>query len=163
VLHDICPGECCKYGAWTANTRLRVRAEPSDSAPVAYYLPPSAEFTALEGEVHVEQLGVLVVRKRHAITDDGGERRVFQPGDTVLIEMTLGEGFVQAWYRGSEMVIDGLSWPLDSEEPAPASRGVAELRQPLLAHWWVHVSHEGREGWLEMTESVDVDGRFSCS
>lgn len=163
VLRDLCPGECCHLGDWTANTRLRIRARPSDSAAVAFYIAPGSAFTAAASEVHVEQLGVVVVRRRQPMTDESGVKRVFLPGDTLLVESDLGEGLVQVWYRGEEMILDRLWWPLDPEEPAPAASAVAELRQPFIARWWVRVSQDGRDGWLEMSESVDVSGNFDCS
>jgi len=158
VLSDICPATCCEPGRWTANTRLKVRDEPTDSAALAFHLAPGSVFDATASEVHVDQLGVVVVRRRHAVTDEDGIRRVFQPGDTILVESDLGEGIVLAWSNGEEMVLDGLWWPLDPDEPAPTSRTNAELRRPLVARWWVQVSFEGRDGWLEMSESVDVSG-----
>jgi hypothetical protein len=163
VLTDVCPSECCQLGTWTANTRLKVRAAATDSAAVAFHLAPGSSFEAVAGNLHVEQLGVVVVRRRHAMTDEEGTKRVFQPGDTILVVSDLGEGIVLAWFRGEEMVLDGLWWPLDPDEPAAAGRTHADLRRPLLARWWVRVSQEGREGWLEMSQSVDVTGRDACN
>lgn len=152
VERDVCPFECCTYGAWTARAPLYLTDEPDVDAPVRRTIESGETFTALGGDVHVLEPGTAVVLEGRDMYADGEHLWVFS---------YRGEGNWDVWVSG-----DLVTMPLlvdrdakgDPEEPAIL------LETPPRTRWWVEiVDGEGTPGWVLMDPNdLRVAGADSC-
>lgn len=166
-----CPFECCAYGTWTAETRIRVQAFRADTAPVRTVLEPGTSFRAVDGEVWVLTPGTAVLRSGAlARWDSGGSVPPPEEGprpparDTMVLLNTTGESVWRVW--------DGRSvrkaGPLAAAEPGdPAGDSLPRWAEGRVVRrpdtrWWVRVeAPDGTRGWVEM-EGVRVSGADAC-
>ena len=151
IQHDICPFECCQFGKWTARSVLKVFKKEGDDSRASFTIKPGEEFTATGGNVHILELGVIVINKSYA---------TFKKGDTVYVLSYRGEGEYDLWFNGKDISDTDEVW----------SHGTL-TRSPKYV-WWVSIiSKDGRHGWLRFKNISDsgfqtedkVDGRDSCS
>lgn len=165
-----CPLECCTYGTWTAETRIRVQAFRADTAPIRTVLAPGTSFRAVDGEVWVLTPGTAVLRPGAlARRDSGGsvsppEGPRPPPRDTVVLLDTTGEGVWRVWDGRSIRKAGPLLGLGPGDTPPDSVPRRAEglvVRRPET-RWWVRVeAPDGTRGWVEM-EGVGVTGADAC-
>lgn len=166
VREGACPLECCTYGEWTAERRLRAYADRGDTSSVAFVVPPGRRFTALGGGVVITRPGVVEIREplhRSWLQKAAGKSPRFRPGDTVYVLDYLGEGAYRVWHRG-EVVQAEDHWWSESEirEEDPDEVRAVQHVEPR-SEWWVEIADgRGRRGWLLMEEAA-VTGADACS
>lgn len=166
----VCPFECCTYGTWTAETRIRVQAFRADTAPVRTVLAPGTSFRAVDGEVWVLTPGTAVLRPGAlARRDTGGsvpspEGPRPAPRDTMVLLNTTGEGIWRVWDGRSIREVGPLlaSDPGDAPPDSVPRRAEGLVLRPPETRWWVRVeAPDGTRGWVEM-EGVGVTGADAC-
>jgi hypothetical protein len=161
VAEGACPFECCTYGTWTTTAPLPVRAQPDGTAALVFTMAPGTAFEADSGNVYVTRPGLVVADASFAL--DGGP--TVAPGDTLYVLDDVGEGYVNAWYRGTVYAVSGEFWnwgsPPDAYQRGPFA---ARLLRPAEARWWAHVRADGREGWVDMdaAEGGTITGVDAC-
>jgi hypothetical protein len=156
VIDDVCPIECCTFGPWVANTRLKVRTAPRSEAPVAFYIGPGSHFEAVTGQLHISQFGLVVARRATTVEDEVAGKLLVARGDTMLVLGYRGDDVFEVWRRGRQLAIPAF-WPAPELGSAQGDMP-GEVLRPMLSRWWVKVRQGRRTGWLEMTEAVDVSG-----
>src|SRR5207237_2991953 len=102
IAKSVCPGEYCQFGTWRACTTLVARNAKQRDAPVIFTIRRGEEFTAVDGDVHVEVPGVVVFRYATAnppmeVHDDSIR---FTPADTLFLLNEFSEGYLNWWFRG---------------------------------------------------------------
>lgn len=151
IQHDICPFECCQYGKWTARSILKAFNKEGDDSTVSFTIRPGEAFTAISGNVHIQQFGIIVINKSFG---------KFKKGDEVYVLSYRGEGEYDLWFNGKELN--------DTEEVW--SNGTLQQSPEFI--WWVSIiDKDGRQGWLKFKNISDsgfqtedkVDGSDSCS
>jgi hypothetical protein len=149
VRKNVCPFECCVYREWTAIGEISVYATEGDTTAVAFTMSDGQSFTAIEGNVHLERLGLVAVHR--TVTDTVYDTYHFEPGDSILVLDYVGEGFFTAWLDGQLEVTEAFWWFLDPEEDGDPAWTVVAEPDP---HWWVRVqTKDDRNGWIYMNEA----------
>lgn len=167
VRRGACPFECCQYGEWTAGTPIPAYAvEGEATAAPAFLLQPGESFQALDGNVHVERVGVVEVTRpvRPFTLAERPDQPELAPGDTIYVLDYLGEGYYRVWWAGTALTAEGF-WarPGEARSRAGSTEIDGRLRVEPRARWWVHVRTVGGEsGWIEMREGVRVAGNDAC-
>lgn len=162
VDRGVCPFECCVYREWIAHAPIRAYARERDTTSVAFTLAEGERFQALTGNVHLDTIGVAVVRRPVTWKEGPDSIGRFEPGDTVYVLSYLGEDHFRMWHRG-RIVEDFRFWPYTDERPSGAPEGVL-LREPR-EDWWAQVRNAaGQVGWLHMSADGDrVGHKDACS
>ncbi len=151
IQHDICPFECCQYGNWTARSVLKAFKNESDDSTAFFAIQLGESFTAIGGNVHVLEPGVIIIDKSFD---------TFKKGDEVYVLSYRGEGKYDLWLNGNEL--------RNTEEVR--KHGI--LKQLPEFTWWVSIiNKDGQKGWLRFKNISEngfqtedkVDGRDSCS
>src|SRR5436309_3406713 len=93
IDENACPFEGCQFGTWTATEEVKLYSTwKEDKTPVAK-IGKGEQVTAITG-IHVtlepEEIPIT------ALIPDYG----LKPGDIVFGYMSLGEGFLNAWFNG---------------------------------------------------------------
>lgn len=161
VDENRCPFECCTYREWGARKPLIAYAAERDTSNVAFTLAAGERFTAVTGNVHVDPVGVAVVRQPVSWFAEGGGSGNFAPGDTLYILGYVGEGSFRVWHRGriGEVSAFWLAQP-DLNSAEAAAEGVL-IREPG-SDWWVRIRNSaGRTGWLRMADA-EVNNADAC-
>lgn len=168
-----CPGECCHYGTWRFVTPAEVRGEPHRAATVVARIGAGHRVRADSGLVRIDTIGLAVVRRDFRDADAG---HAYRGGDTLLVLDYLGEGFSNVWVHGERRQLSLLEMRLKGAPVTqPDTATLVELR-PAAQEWWAHVTlaprragrrpgsgaPRAREGWVNMTGDVHVNGADSC-
>lgn len=149
VDHGACPFECCHYGRWTTDGKVRAYARANAASPTVAWLVAGSQLSALDGFVRTSGQP-FQVQRAHA---------GYRPGDVLMVYTYLGEGFFRVWHAGQWRDEDlGFS-------PYGGATGVrctdrarcwGSLSAPLRVDWWVRARlADGRIVW------VRGDDRFS--
>jgi hypothetical protein len=128
---------------------------------VAFALAKDERFQALTGNVHVDPVGIAVVRQPVSWFAEGGTTGTFNPGDTLYILSYVGEGSYRVWHRDQVAEVAAF-W---AATPGLARRDTVPegvlLREPGY-DWWVKIRNgAGRIGWLRMDEA-EVGNADGC-
>lgn len=155
VRPGACPFECCRYGDWTAESTIPLRAEKRLDAQVLSTLAPQERFRADSGTVHVT--GLMLVAVRDTLSAYLGENpRRLGAGDTLVLLEPLGEGYFNVWHRG-EVLASEPFWDLPND-----TLGAARIGE-YGREWWVHATTaDGRRGWF-LADSVELRGADACA
>jgi len=147
VVRAICPGEGCEFTQWLACGTIPILSEERLGAPQLFALRRGELFTALTGNLHVEQAGMIVFPDTLRIPQpEYGAPLTFIPADTLYPLYYEGEGSGSWWIHGHQ---DGGDWFFPDDEDELDSSRLGVLARPLLTRWWVRIrNHEGKEGWL---------------
>ena len=77
---------------------MLVRGEPRQAAPVIFKLQRGERFTALTGDVYVQQPGLVVFRDSMRVRPEPGglmrDTARFGKGDSLYLLKYLGEGYL---------------------------------------------------------------------
>jgi hypothetical protein len=151
VARGVCPGEGCQFGPWLACTTLVARAAEGAMSRPAFTIRAGDSVTALTGNIHVEQAGVVTFTRVVRIAsldgppDDPG--RTFTPADTVYPLFYGAEGYGAWYFRGQE---DGGVWFFSDESVGSSGPEGVVLVRPHRERWWVQVrNHRGEIGWVD--------------
>jgi hypothetical protein len=145
IDENACPFEGCRLGKWTAHEPVRLYSTwKSDRKPLRM-LAKGENVTALTG-VHITyepaEIQVTAPMPQYALNT----------GDTVFGYMSIGEGFLNAWFNGY--------WVEDFDgsgiDGAGCNRNCnAKLLKDARTEWWVKLkTKEGTLAWAK------VDGNF---
>ncbi|HEX2205219.1 MAG TPA: hypothetical protein VHG91_18060 [Longimicrobium sp.] len=159
VARGACPFECCRYNdAWAATEAVRAFAAERDTSRVAFTISAGERFTGVTGNVHLDRVGVVVVRRAvDAGRDAEGSPRSFAAGDTVHVLDYLGEDFFRLRHRGRVLEAQRF-W---GEVGDTGWDG--ELVAAPVARWWAKVrDRAGREGWVDMDAAPFIEGVDAC-
>ncbi len=132
-------------------------ATEGDTTVVAFAIKDGEAFTAIEGNVHLQRLGLVAVHR--SVTDTVYDTYHFEPGDTLLVLDYVGEGFFTAWLDGRLEVTEAFWWFENPDEhSADADAPIAGPAWTVVAepdpHWWVRVqTKDDRNGWIYMNEA----------
>lgn len=162
VARPACPFECCQYGRWFALKTLRVHPRVRELRAVAFRIAAGESFTAVEGEVWINRPGEILARGRLPLYDGKGGRIFAPPGSRIRLLDYLGEGGMNAWFRGEFVGTNTEDWGRDNSL-------VTFVRWPDF-EWWVRIrTGDGRTGWILVddsrgseSESLPVDGSDGC-
>jgi hypothetical protein len=157
VYKDVCPGEGCSFGEWLTCDTLRVFTAPADNPTTAFVLHRGDRFTALTGDVHIKQAG-MVGFNRNVKVNEEGMKFFFTPADTLYPLLYEGEGFGTWYFRGKEsggFFFFGNADQESVEIPLVAGVSGYVVLRPIKSEWWVKVrAKDGREGWLRPSGSI---------
>ena len=143
IQYNVCPFECCQFGTWTARSLLKAHKREDDNTAIAFTIKPGEKFIALEGNVHIVKLGMLILEKTVGN---------FIKGDKIYILTYRGEGFYDLWYKGE--VLD-----LEAENLDKVWANSKIVNYPEFI-WWVLVKNkDGKQGWLRLKNNMS-DGGF---
>lgn len=164
VIEDACPGECCGYGTWTAETPITVFRSRGNTSRPYFRIRPGESFEALGGSVLVLRPGIVVVEDTVPAYERSPKGLGFLPGDTVYVLDYVGEGHLHVWYEGEEVGVTSF-WQDTTRWWGDVPRwSKGRLVQRGQNSWWVHVrTEEGETGWFEFDSEVDVRGNDLCS
>lgn len=160
VQRDVCPFECCTYRTWTAtDTIAMLRAE--GGSDTLLLLPPGALFQAVTGNVHLRQVGIVLLRTPFTVPEEDSLPALsLAAGDTAWVLSYLGEGWYSVWIEGTIRALPAF-WDDRREYPRPMDRPGRLVREPDPV-WWVRVTMgPGREGWIRM-DRASVSGSDAC-
>ena len=152
VRKNVCPFECCVYREWTAIGEIPVYAAEGDTTVVAFTMSDGEPFTAIEGNVHLDRLGLVAVHR--SVTDTIYDTYHYESGDTLVVLDYLGEGFFTAWLSGRMLEVEGF-WMFEDPDEHETDNGPAwtVVAEPD-PHWWVRVQTvDDRNGWIYMNEA----------
>lgn len=151
VTADLCPGECCSYGRWTAEQDSSLYSSSSKTSPIIATIANGEEFTAETGLVVTTRVGLTSIR-----ADDSpacGPRTCNDSatcgpiGTCMVLLVSLGEGFYDIWNdtSGGRCVPDLIDLEPEVE-------------------WWVSARRDsGESGWLLYGEyPVRFRGSHPC-
>lgn len=150
IVRESCEGEGCTYrGSWAACSTVVAHQEKRLDAARVFTIQPGERFSALTGDVHVVEPGMVVFRHPYTATiavDEAGVVDVrFTPADTLFVLNYYGEGVVTWRFRGSTIRGD-VFWN-EMDPPTPTDTFV--LVRPARTVWWVRVRNAtGQEGWI---------------
>jgi hypothetical protein len=173
VARGSCPFECCQLGAWTARDTLPVfDRERATGSPRFLFLPGDA-FRADSADFYTLALGLIRARRPFSLLDylaarDSASRAApglaplrapLAPGDSIYLVGEASEEGPVVWARGTTAVVEPF-WAEGSELDDPAAPAV--LIRPIVHEWWVHVTANGRSGWIQAWDRR-IDGRDACA
>jgi hypothetical protein len=141
VRRNACPFECCTYRDWKATHEIPVYRNEMDRGKPIFMLRTGESFHAPTGNVHITGIAVVVVNKK--IPGDTPQHTL-QPGDTIVMLNSLGEGFFSVWKKNGQVIDVAGEW---SGPPwkDDANRQLGNYDK----EWWVKVhTFGGREGWI---------------
>ncbi|MFL5483665.1 MAG: hypothetical protein ACJ8AK_15895 [Gemmatimonadaceae bacterium] len=148
VYKDICQYEGCSFGEWLTCDTTRIFAEPGTTARTAFMLKRGDRFTAVTGEMHVMQAGMVVFRRNVKIEAEGWTY-YFTPADTLYPLMYGSEGGGLWYFRGKEAGGDFFFGNGDPDDIGMYAERGYDLVRPINSQWWVKVrAKDGREGWF---------------
>jgi len=152
VERDVCPFECCTYGTWTARAALYITEEPDVHATVRRAIEPGESFTALGGDVYVEEPGTAYVL-------DGRDQ--FADGEHLWVFSYRGEGTWDVWVSGELVTVPLLADRKAKGDPAEPR---ILLDKPPKTQWWVEIQdRNGSPGWILMDpQDLRVEGADAC-
>ena len=144
-----CPFECCVYGEWKADSAIPVHQQARAGDVAGFSIPAGTSFQADSGFIYVTGIALAIVTD--TINTETSEPRPWLfPNDTLVLLEYLGEGYYNAWRRG-EVV----------EQVPSFYEGQGYTVGEYAREWWVHVTHEGRRGWILM-DKAEVSGADAC-
>jgi hypothetical protein len=153
-VEGACPFECCTYREWTARNSFPVYASERDTTNVTFTIGEGESFSAMTGNVHVTQLGLVHVLEPFSPYSRNPDGALFQAGDTLIVLDYLGEGGFMVWYRGELLAARGYWLPEARITEANRDRVPGVLIQEAETEWWVMVrTQNGRTGWIRMREA----------
>jgi len=154
VYKDICQYEGCSFGEWLTCDTARILTEPITTARTAFVLKRGDRFTAVTGEMHVIQAG-MVVFKRNVKIGGEGSTYYFTPADTLYPLMYGSEGGGLWYFRGKEAGGEFFFGNGDPDDVGRDAERGYDLVRPIKSQWWVRVrAKDGREGWFVPGESI---------
>jgi hypothetical protein len=152
TIQNICPFECCRFGAWTSSGRVQARTSHSATAPVVFTISRGEKVAALDGLVVVTKAGVMRVNKTSKF-----DEFTAPAGAVIHLLRSTGEGYAKVWYEGklrnaevyAETVHSGNNdYPWD----------IVSLPESV---WWVRVRNaRGQIGWLR--DPSAFEGMDAC-
>ena len=157
IYKDVCPGEGCEFGEWLTCDTLRVFSQAGKNPKTAFMLHRGDKFTAVTGDVHLEQAGMVVFHSIVKVNEEG-LNFIFTPADTLYPLLYEGEGFGSWYFRGKER--GGFFFFGNGGQDAAdisVTGGVSgyEVVRPIISDWWVKVrAKDGREGWIKPSGSI---------
>lgn len=154
IERDVCPFEGCQLGEWVAESPLTAYATEGDTSSVAFRIEPGEKLVALRGNLHVTNLGRVLVRERVKLDNSP---HVFEKGDTVYVLSFRGEAEYLIWHKGIMMTVE-VFW---EDTPRVASAPRAILREAPEMIWWVLVRNaKGLLGWLRLRNTATLGFGF---
>ena len=151
VRRRACPGECCVYGEWRADSSLVAYNSPRTTDPPGFTIAPGTRFIADSGHVYIT--GIALVAVHDSVSDRPAW--AWSAGDTLVLLDYLGEGHYRVWSKGEVRETGGF-WGAEAAKP------VAELIGRYGSEWWAAVRmRDGRAGWIRADHSR-ITGADAC-
>ena len=153
TIPNICPFECCRFGAWTSSAQVQARTSRSAKAPVAFTIGRGEKVTALDGLVVVSKAGVMRVTRTFKF-----DEFTAPAGAVIYVLRSTGEGYAKVWYEGrlfnSEAYAESVHAGNDTYP-----WNIESLPESV---WWVRVKNtRGQIGWLRDPSAFEgMDGCF---
>ena len=150
-----CPFEGCVYREWVANAPVETRTDRSVFAPVAFTLAAGEKATAVTGIVVTTRPGRVEFDAPQDM-DATGARIHVEPGQSLYLLTSQGEGFMKAWFNGR--VYEGVDTATFSN--GGCARGprpcIGRLVEPWQFEWWVQIRNAaGMIGWTREPDKFD--------
>ena len=147
---NVCPGEGCHWGIWTARSTTPVYDSWRGQHQIA---------TLKSGDRVAGITGVNVTVKPGVLRIDSNlPAQGLKSGDTVLTYTYYGEGEADIWYHGrlhSRFDISFARWPDGTGCTNSCSATYLSLGRQV---WWSKVKlPSGQVGWIDMTDAK-LDG-----
>lgn len=154
LLQGVCGDGGCRFGQWTACSTVVATRDKWRGSAESFTLHRGEEFTALTGDVHVEQPGVIGFRNAFTtpIEKEDATGPVvtiyhFTPADTLYPLVRIGERQMVWWFRGAADT-GGEFWRPDPAVYRPdALRASMLMRSPTSTSWIRLRNARGQEGW----------------
>jgi len=150
-----CPFEGCVYREWAANAPVEIHTDRTLTAPVAFSLAAGERVTAIGGVVVTTRPGRVAFDAPHDVDAAGGQVHI-EPGQTLYLLTSEGEGFMKAWFNGR------LYQGVDTSTffnggcaggPRPCTGRIVE---PWMFEWWVQIRNAaGTVGWTNEPDKFD--------
>jgi uncharacterized damage-inducible protein DinB len=150
-----CPFEGCVYREWIANDAVTLRADRNAAAPVAFSIREGEKVAALGGVVVTTRPGRVEFDMPADVDAPGGPVHI-EPGQTLYLLTSRGEGFMKAWFNGR--LYDSVDTSTFANGacaggPRPC---VGRVVEPWQFEWWVQIREaSGRIGWTQEPEKFD--------
>ena len=145
---EVCPLECCAFGAWTARAPLQAYQRPVGTAAKSFILQSGETFQALTGDLQTLQLGFVMVLKPF---QKQGKR--FEPGDIFYIVSYQAWDFL-IWQKGQVLGVPAF-WGTSGDP----DRETALLKAEPVMVWWVKAKNAaGQTGWVPLRLQRTADG-----
>ena len=148
---NICPGEGCVYGQWTARRPTTVYNTYTDSRRAIAHLRVGDKVVALTGVVITLKPGIILVN---------ADMLGFSRGDRILTYAYLGEGNSVAWFKGRfdpDFDISFTTWP-DHSGCGDSTHCKATYIDLGTKEWWAKIRMaRNKVGWVNM-ETSDFKG-----
>jgi hypothetical protein len=150
-----CPFEGCVYREWVANAPVEIHSDRTPTAPVAFTLAAGEKVTALGGVVVTTRPGRVEFDAPQDVEAAGGRIHV-EPGQSLYLLTSQGEGFMKAWFDGrvyEDVDTATFSNGACAGGPRPC---VGRLVDSWQFEWWVQVRNAaGQTGWTREPDKFD--------
>lgn len=124
---DVCPGEWCRFGDWTASKDVPIYATPRSTGPAIAKIGKNQTVKALTGNAYVKP-------QRYTLSKAAAGR------EAIWVLTYLGEGYFRVWEKGK----------LRERELGFSPYGQDKFL-PYEMEWWVKFElPNGTTGWAEV-------------
>jgi hypothetical protein len=150
IISNICPGECCQFGKWTAFEEAKLFDKPGSTATVAT-IRKGEKVTAITGEEHIVPLRIEVLR-------DYGR---FKKGDVIHLLGHAAECGEQYSLNGVRVELTGKDddcldeFLLQELTRCAGDSCCCRFSGSVDDHdvWWVKIrTKAGKQGWTRETQ-----------
>ncbi len=173
VARGACPFECCQLGAWTTRDTLPVFDRERAIGSPRFLLLPGERLIADSADFYTLALGLIRARRAFSLLEylaarDSASRAApglaplrapLAAGDSIYLVGEVSEEGALVWTRGTTAVVEPF-WAEGSELDDPTAPAV--LVRPIVHEWWVHVTANGRSGWIQAWNRR-IDGTDACA
>jgi hypothetical protein len=146
VEKNVCPFEYgCIFHKWYSRAPIRAYTTEGDTNSPSFLIAASESLQYNFGNMHVERVGIVIVRKAF---------QGYRVGDSVFVLSYRGEGSFSVWHHGAFDVVTRF-W--DSDTNRSLSDGFEALEVSMS--WWVNVTDAGaRSFWLKLHNTEGSKG-----
>jgi hypothetical protein len=151
---DVCPGEGCQLGEWTAEEKIPVldKVDGKEISSIA----KGEKFKAVYGENHVEPVKIEVLKSpsKGDVSDAALLKVKWNKGDSFLLLTNMGEAWFKACLKTKELIdveCTGIQNMEDTCKPDPKGTWAKSLSGTGPKEtWWVKVKFANhKEGWIQ--------------
>jgi hypothetical protein len=151
-----CPFEGCVYREWVANSQVAVLAMREPGAAAAFTLRVGDTVTALGGVVITTAPGRVAFDAPADLETSAGVLHV-EPGQTLYLLTSRGEGFMKAWFEGQLYdSVDTTTFSSGAPCGGGPRRCSGRIVSPWRFEWWIYLRNDaGQTGWTNEPAKFD--------